>query len=601
MFKPKKLSIVILLTGMLSVSFFNSYGLGNGVITSVQKTVLDVSKDLISLGIAKANMLPGDKSLNSAPLLEAAVTYAANNNIPIVNIPKGSYYFDARGKAASINIESCKNVDILGNGSSFIIQSRKSSGILIRNSSQIGLENFSLDYESDLPFTTAIVSSVDVSGRRISISSIQGRPITDFDNSGKNSIRIFVLRKVGGGAYKSVPIARMAIDKGSSLSNSSISIVGNPVVSNAILDYGLNQIQPGDLLSISERNYSGAVAIGFLGYPPIKNSGNYIKNVTINSSPSIGVTALWQSKFNCVNVKVIPKAGRSQYISSNADGINMTNSGAGCNVTNSTVIASGDDGISIASNLCGTVQAAGGGNAFVAALRYNLSIGEDVTLSDPDDLHEYLTSKITNIELVASPAGQLKQYKITLDTPTSGVKNGSFIFISKNYRSPGLVVQNNLIQKVNARGIYLCGVSGVQILSNTIADANSSGIMLQQLSELNGGFKSPGNSNITIRSNIINNAFSFGYNLASGGIEASMFGGDSKTAVVNNGLVIRDNNIQIAPDRNSRHVGIFISHTKGSDIGNNTIQCVTDNGNLKSLSTDRKIVVGAQVADIKEN
>jgi hypothetical protein len=571
-----------------------------GTINAIQGNLIDVSKDLTRLGLATQNITVNDVSLNCVPILDKVIKYASGKGGVTIVFPAGNYYFDNVPGKAGINFENAKDITIQGRGAIFNFKSRKSGAVMVRNSSRIGLQGITIDYQSDLPFTAAVVSSVSVSDRKIYLSSILGRKLTELDNSGKNSIRIFVLRKTGGSSYKSVPITRMAVPPNTPLSNDGLSVSSSPRVPDSQFDNDLSQIKAGDILSISERSYSGVNAISIIAYPPMEGSGNFVKDVTVYASPALGLGTLWQDNFTCSNLQVIPKPGRTQYISSNADGINLTNSGSGCQVQNCTVVASGDDGISVASNLLGTVTKVNSDNEFTVALRYNVQTKQMFTISDPDDLHECGTATVIDSQLMSAVPNQLKQYKLTFDKPIRNVKTGAFMFIPLENRSPGLLIQNNNIEKSNSRGIYLGGVTGVKVISNTISNSNSSGIMLQQLAEgSTGGYKTPGNSDITITSNTIQNAFAFGRTMASGAIEVSISGGNDDSSVSNSKLVIKNNTIGITNKLRSSHVGIFISHAKDCDVNNNVVRSQADSGASVAVPSAQRMLLGKKVFDVK--
>ena len=590
---------VSVVTLSIFIALFSDTGVAKSTLMQLhnQNEIIDVSKDLTRLKIAGSNMLPGNSSADCGPLLEAAVKYASKNNIATVSVPAGSYNFKTVRNNAFVWLNGIGNVAIIGHQSNFIFGARKYSGVVIANSKNTGLSDITLDYAPDLPFTSAKVVSVNAAKNTINIANPSGRAITDFNTLNKNSVRIFVLRKTGSGTWSKLKIQRLAVVN-LGLSAHALVVAGSPAVSAQILNRDLAQIHAGDIVSISERSYSGANALAFVSYPPNTGVGNYAKNVTIYSSPALGVTSLWQNGISLSGVKVIPKPGREQYISSNADGINATNSGAGGKIIGCTVIASGDDGISIASNLLGKVTAVNGDNSLNVALRYQLAQGQTITLSNPGSLGEYGSGKVTAIQQLAERSGEYKQYKIALDVALPQAQNGAYIFIPKEYRSPGLLVQGNLIQMTNSRGIYMAGVTGVQVINNTIEKTNSSAISLQQLSEAGNGYKTPGNTNITITGNKIHAPFSWGSASARGAIESSVQGSNDSTKEVNDGVSIHDNEITLAPGNdNSGHVGIFISHTKGSRLRNNTIKA---NSSGAALSQARGVIMGEKNVDTKQ-
>jgi len=590
--------ISFLLSGaVISVAKTREVGVNN----LFQGTIIDVSKDLTRLGISTQNITANNPSLNSGPILNKVIRYANGKGGVTISFPAGNYYFDSSPGKAAISFENAKDITIQGPGAVFNISSRKSGAILVRNSSRIGLQGISIDYQSDLPFTAAIVASVSVNDRKIYLSSILGRKLTELDNTGKNSIRIFVLRKTGRNGYKSVPVTRMAIPPNTLLSDDAVSVSSSPKIPDDQFTDDLNQIKPGDILSISERSYSGINAISIISYPPVQSSGNFVKDVTVYAAPALGLGTLWQNNFTCSNLQVIPRPGRTQYISSNGDGINLTNSGSGCLVQNCTVVASGDDGISVASNLLGTVTSVNNDTQLTVALRYNVQNKQVFTISDPDDLHECGTAAVIDSQLMSAVPNQLKQYKLTFDKPIRNVKPGAYIFIPLENRSPGLLIQNNNIEKSNSRGIYLGGVTGVRVISNTISNSNSSGIMLQQLSERSvGGFKTPGNADITITSNTIQNAFAFGRTMASGAIEVSVAGGNDDSSVSNSKLVIKNNTIGITNKLRASHVGIFISHAKDCNVNNNVVRSQADSGASVAVPSAQKMMLGKKVFDVKD-
>ena len=56
------------------------------------QTTLNVSQDLVRLGIASSNMLPNQPSQDSAPLLSKAIAYALANRISQIVANQGAYY-----------------------------------------------------------------------------------------------------------------------------------------------------------------------------------------------------------------------------------------------------------------------------------------------------------------------------------------------------------------------------------------------------------------------------------------------------------------------------------------------------------------------------
>jgi hypothetical protein len=520
-------------------------------------------------------MLPGDNSIDAGPLLEAAVMYAGKHNFNKVNVPAGSYYFKSVRNNAHAYIFNTNNVIIECNNATFNFSSRKACGIIIRNCNYVGIQNVKLDYSLDLPFTSAKVASVDIANNAIAVSGVSGRPLSDFNSSSRYSVRIFVLRKTNDNEVKSVPVEWLFAADGP-VDNNKIVLKGN----NAQVAANLAKVQPGDILCVSERSYAGNNALAFITYPPDIDSGNYAKNVIVYSSPAIGVSSMWQNGLSFSNLKVMPKPGREQYISSNADGINVVNSGNGNTVNNCEVSFSGDDGISFSGNLYATVTSVNNVNDMSVNERYKLKANQKITFVDPDDLHEIGSATIADLP---QRSANKQQTNIKLVTSVQNLRQGALIYLPQDKRSNGITVSGNIIRYPYSRGIYFSGVNGAQIIGNTIEHTQSCAILGQA------GRNIPGVSNTVIKNNIINNAFEKGTTNQPGAIEISVEG-KSTSAFVNRGMEIRNNQITIAGTA-VKHVGVFISNTQGYNLSGNSLKIKVSDAASNDLPDERKVVI----------
>src|SRR5262245_50719809 len=77
-------------TGNVIVSKQQSAG---GKRLPTQGTTLNLSQDLVSLGIASNNMVPNQPALDAGPLFVAGVAYAKNHGVTTVVANPGAYYF----------------------------------------------------------------------------------------------------------------------------------------------------------------------------------------------------------------------------------------------------------------------------------------------------------------------------------------------------------------------------------------------------------------------------------------------------------------------------------------------------------------------------
>jgi hypothetical protein len=57
------------------------------------RSTLDLSRDLVRLGIASQNLVPDDPNLDARPLFQAALSYIGKHHTLLVTLDHGSYYF----------------------------------------------------------------------------------------------------------------------------------------------------------------------------------------------------------------------------------------------------------------------------------------------------------------------------------------------------------------------------------------------------------------------------------------------------------------------------------------------------------------------------
>ncbi|HKF58685.1 MAG TPA: hypothetical protein VKJ45_24810, partial [Blastocatellia bacterium] len=60
---------------------------------SASAVTLNLSRDLVRLGIAAQNLTPNNPSLDAGPLFQAAIQYIGNNPVQVLTVDPGSYYF----------------------------------------------------------------------------------------------------------------------------------------------------------------------------------------------------------------------------------------------------------------------------------------------------------------------------------------------------------------------------------------------------------------------------------------------------------------------------------------------------------------------------
>src|SRR5262245_7946148 len=86
--------------------------------TAWSQTTLNLSLDLVSLGISATNMVPNQPALDAGPLLMQGVSYASSHGISTVVADVGTYYFlSPQGSNVHAQIANIANVTIDFQGS----------------------------------------------------------------------------------------------------------------------------------------------------------------------------------------------------------------------------------------------------------------------------------------------------------------------------------------------------------------------------------------------------------------------------------------------------------------------------------------------------
>jgi hypothetical protein len=81
------------MSGMrLKCSLLAVYFLGS-LAALAQTSSINLSHDLVRLGIASQNLPPNSPSVDARPLFQAALDYVKNHGIQLITLDRGAYYF----------------------------------------------------------------------------------------------------------------------------------------------------------------------------------------------------------------------------------------------------------------------------------------------------------------------------------------------------------------------------------------------------------------------------------------------------------------------------------------------------------------------------
>jgi uncharacterized protein (TIGR03437 family) len=532
-----------------------------------QSSVLNLSHDLVSKGIAASNLQPNNPAQDARPLVEAAVAYAGSNGIATLIADPGAYYFLSQHNANThVLLNSASSLTVDWQGSDLYFKFSNVSAFQVNNSSGVTLQNFTVDYQT-LPFTQVTVTSVNSAAQTISFQTIPGyQSPSDFNTDrapdASDAIFMWIFRN-------GIPISdtgRLSGKRPVTGSVIAISDVNDPWAKPA----QLAAIQPGDTLVLTDR--SGPPSINFVG-----GQDGAVRNASVYSSGQIGVYFGRTNRATADHVQIIPRPGTTRLISTNADGIH-TSFALGANVfTNNIVRRTCDDALAISAAWTATVTDSAGTSVTVARnLSSPFPVGAPVSFINP------ATDAVIGPANIVSETPSFAQQKftdgetitLTLDHSITALASGfGMVDGDPSKLGSGSVIAYNTVQEgIFSRGIWLAGVEGVSVHDNYIQRASSNGIFIQQLSGNN--TDAGPSSNITIQNNVVESALAYS-NVSHG----PTFAAASIYAVSQNSTNAQvttspHTNITISGNRvtESARSAIRLENVSGSQISGNAIQ-----------------------------
>ena len=533
--------------------------------------VLNVSHDLVASGIAKQNMTPDSPSLDSRPLLQAAIEYASANHIPTVTADRGKYYFLSQNSPYQhVFLRNVANVTVDLQYSDLYFALGNIVAIQAVASTNLTLKNFTVDY-LQLPFTQLAVTGVNAATKTVSFKQFGNYPLPSTFNTvtvpatGYNISGYFLFFFRNGQQLRTT----FRLAAAAPFNDSSIVITSTGPGSESA---DIATIQPGDTMVLTYRAGLATIAAD-------TSTGFMLQNVSVYASGFIGVSTYLSSASTIDHVQVIPRPGTDRLIATNADGIHLSQAGANNLVTNNTVRRGCDDAIAIDGQWYATVNAPNNG----ATVQVKRNIVPPIDIGASFDFINITNGTVVGTASIIAEtpppsqqtgaAGEL--ITLTLDHAINGLQpNFGVTPTDPNLRGSGTVISGNLVREENfVRGIYPAGVKNVTVTDNMIELTNGPGILIEQDEALAYDYKTGPSSGITIKNNIVDNAL--GWGAAGGGV---VFSGGAINVVAydqNFAWVSTQpfTNISITGNfvSNSIRSGIRMDNVAGGQITGNTI------------------------------
>ena len=466
----------------------------------LSQETLNVSRDLIRLGIAPANMIPNQPSLDAGPLLSRGVTYAQNHQIPTVIADPGSYYFKSlQAPTGHVVLNYLSNMTIDLQGSDLYFTNTFSSGIIMQHSTNVVLQNFTADYDP-LPFTQVRVVSVDPTQRKVQfavdgswqnptvLNAVFGVPA-----AGPGGIELHVFRS--GRPIQGVPRLYAVNPVGSS------DFTVQSQFANAAPVMGL--IRPGDIVFMGMRTAAaGPVTLSY-------SDGCTLRNITSYSSVEWGIGSFVTKNTVFERTYSMPRPGTDRLASTY--GQLEIGAGTGNQLRLNRVIRTMDNGIVYALSFQGQVKSQIDARTLIVegGPGTNLSVNTPVPNGSTAVFQSLSDAAILGSAVVVSqtapPFVPAQPYDVTFqydrDLPANLV--GTLAYGAEaDQRGANSVIERNALEEETdcCRGFLIWGASSSSIRGNYLQRAPMAALQVENTMQFPPG--APPVSNLTIANNV---------------------------------------------------------------------------------------------------
>ena len=529
-----------------------------------QHSTLNLSRDLVRLGIASQNLSPDDPNLDARPLFQAALQYVRLHHTGLVTLDHGAYYFltpeNTNTYLVFLDMTDLR-VDLAG--SKIYFAHPFLQGFLVSNCQRVTLTNFEADI-LDLPYAHVQLESVDAQQRTLAYTTLPDWANPETFNGETTPLGAPVLWAVAFRNGKIVPgTSRMQVKQ--PISSGILSLVqdNTPWTQSATL----STLLPGDTIVVTQRGGESLINAS-------RSDSITFSNFTVHASSAMAVllNSVSHSLVDRVRVTPRPAAG---LIASNADGIHFVLSGPDNHIRNSFVTRTLDDALAIDSLDLATVTSQSGPQQITVQRSFyrRFPNGTAVNFVDPATAGEVAGAKIVSQDPPDSNSPMLNgSVELTFDQDLPVIASGfGMAFANASDRGAGSSIERNEAREISfGRGVYVAGAKQVTVEHNKIGHTSNGGIAVSQNVT---AYPSPPSHDITIQFNEIDGslgpmASGSGTQIATGAVlvNSTTQTNAYPTSPVNTNVTIRGNHIL-----NSGRSGIWIGALNGGAIEDNTI------------------------------
>jgi hypothetical protein len=527
---------------------------------------INLSHDLTKLGIASSNLVPDSPTTDARPPLQAALSYAQSHAVRVITVDRGAYYFlTPQDTQSYLRLSSLLNLTIDLADSTIYFGQALIQGFDLVDCTNVTLTRFRTAYMMP-PYTHVRLSFVDPVRRSLAYATLP-------DWADPVMFNGLTSPNVNTGA---VELWAMAFRNGNIVPGTSRMHVAQPI-SNGVLDLiqdntpwtqsaTLSTLNPGDTIVVTARGGFGPMTV-------VRGDRVTISDATVQGSSAIAVLFISSSHSIADRVRVMPRD--SDLISSNADGIHFTSTGADNHIRHSFVTRTMDDALAIDSRDLATVVSQTG--------RRRLTVERAAFLRFPDGTPVTFVDPVTDVEsssaiiVAQTPADTMPPVfngpvTLTFDRDLPTLAPGAGMTDADGLaRGGGSSIEDNVVREVPfGRGIWIGGAEGVSVARNRIGQTSNGGIAVTD-STIN--FPTPPSHDIVIRDNVVRGslgpmASGSGTQIATGAIMVAPTNnkGQFAAATPNTNISIERNRVV-----NSGRSGIWLNGVNGGSISDNII------------------------------
>ena len=524
---------------------------------------LNLSRDLVRLGIAAENLAPNKPSFDARPIFQAALQYVKTHHTSLLTVDPGAYYFlTPQQSNAYLSFPALSNLTLDLAGSTVYFADAFLQGFSLTDCQHVTLTNFKVDFLKP-PYTYVQLAAVDATNRKFTYKTMPGwpDPATLTSPSGI-SVVPWVVAFRGGHILPETSRMRVA----QPIAGNVLSLV--PAKTPWTQSATLATFQPGDTLVVTQRG----------GLPPVnvmRGDSITISHATFYGSGVIAVLFNTSSNSTVDQVDVMPRKGN--LTSANADGIHFVDSGPNNHIRNCYVTGTLDDALVIDSyDIAATLADTPKGATQITVRRRaydHFPNGTIVNFIDPNSANELAGGTIVS-QNPPDPSSPVFGGTVTLtfNRELPALARGSGVsFATPAQRGFGSSIENNRVGEVPfGRGIWIGGSEGVTIKDNHIGSTSNGGIVVY---EDNKSYPTPPAHDILIRNNVVED--SLGPMASGSGTQIAVGGIMVDSINVTHAFVSSspNTNISILNNRilSSGRSGIWVGQLNGGTIRDNTI------------------------------